>query len=89
MTLMSASPEIFDWMTNEFTYEVYLEMIVCANKEIERRTKFQNEVVISRTRVNSNKSKKSQIHMIRRDTIPIPFKKNSKYKKRSQLVLRK
>jgi hypothetical protein len=86
---MSASPEIFDWMVNEFTHEVYLEMIVCANKEMERRAKFPNEVVISRNRVNSNKSKKSQIHMIRRDTIPIPLKKNSKYKKRSQLVLRK
>ena len=64
-------------------------MIVCANKEIERRAKFSNEVVISRNRVNSNKSKKSQTHMIRRDDIPTPLKKNSKYKKRLQLVLRK
>lgn len=88
MQLMSASPELFDWIENEFTHEVYLEMIVCANREIERRAQFSNEVVISRDR-NSYKSKKSQIHMIRRDNIPIPFKKNSKYKKRSQLMIRK
>jgi hypothetical protein len=88
MTLMSASHELFDWIENEFTHEVYLEMIVCANKEMERRAQFSNDVVISRTR-SSYKSKKSQIHMIRRDNIPIPIKKNSKYKRRSQLIVRK
>lgn len=90
MPLMSDSPDLFDWMKNEFTHEVYLEMIVCVNKEIERRSKFSNEVVISRNRNrNSYTSKKSQIHMIRRDDIPIPIKKNSKYKKRFQLMIRK
>ena len=88
MQLMSTLPELFDWMNNEFTHEVYLEMIVCANKEIERRAQFSNEVVISRDR-NSYKSKKSQIHMIRRDNIPIPFKKNSKYKKRNMSITHK
>lgn len=88
MQLMSASPELFDWIENEFTHEVYLEMIVCANKEIERRAQFSNEVVISRDR-NSYKSKKSQIHMIRRDNIPISIKKNSKYKKRNMSIIHK
>ena len=86
MPLMSASPELFGWMMNEFTNEVYLEMIVCANKEMERRAQLSNDIVISRTR-NSYKSKKSQIHMIRRDNIPIPIKKNSKYKKRVQSII--
>jgi hypothetical protein len=88
MKLMSALPKLFGWMMNEFTHEVYLEMIVCAEKEMERRAQFSNDVVISRTR-NSYKSKKSQIHMIRRDNIPIPIKKNSKYKKRVQSIVRK
>jgi hypothetical protein len=88
MRILSNFPDLFSWMVNEFTPDVYLEMIVCANKEMERRAQFSNEVVISRDR-NSYKSKKSQIHMIRRDDIPIPIKKNSKYKKRNQPIVRK
>lgn len=88
MPLMSASPDLFEWIMNEFTNEVYLEMIMCANKEMERRAQFSNDVVISRS-LSSYKSKKSQIHMIRRDNIPIPIKKKSKYKKRSQPIVHK
>jgi hypothetical protein len=86
MTLMSGNPELFDWMINEFTHDVYLEMIVCANKEMDRRAKLQSDIVI---RHNNYKSKKSQIHMIRRDNIPIPLKKYSKHKKRPQLIRHK
>jgi len=88
MRILSNFPDLFSWMVNEFTHEVHLEMIVCANKEMERRSKFSNEVVISRNR-NRYTSKKSQIHMIRRDDIPIPIKKKSKYKKWFQLMIRK
>ena len=88
MRILSNFPDLFGWMMDEFTHDVYLEMIVCANKEMNRRARFSSYGVISRTRSNY-KSKKSQVHMIRRDNIPIPIKKNSKYKKWSPSIVRK
>lgn len=86
MQVLSYYPDLYDWIQKEFTKEVYLQMIVCANKEIERRAKFSNDIVINRIGHKKYKSKNSKVHMIRRDDIPILLKK---YSKRNRPVLNK